>query len=58
MANSPNNGYTLATVFALAYPYGTPTVLSSYQFNSPDDGPPNGGMYHAPDVFASIVDGM
>jgi hypothetical protein len=27
----------------LAYPYGTPTVLSSYKFNSVDDGAPNNG---------------
>ena len=40
---SPNNQYTLAHVFSLAYPYGTPTVLSSYAFSSTDAGAPNGG---------------
>ncbi|EGO22943.1 glycoside hydrolase family 13 protein [Serpula lacrymans var. lacrymans S7.9] len=41
--NSPSNTYTLAHVFSLAHSYGTPTVLSSYQFSSYDDGAPNGG---------------
>jgi hypothetical protein len=40
---SPNNAYTLANIFNLAYPYGTPTVLSSYDFNNGDQGAPNGG---------------
>jgi hypothetical protein len=35
--------YTMANVFMLAYPFGTPTVLSSYQFKGHDDGAPNGG---------------
>jgi hypothetical protein len=35
--------YTLAHVFTLAYPYGTPTILSSYEFNNNDAGAPNGG---------------
>ncbi|KDQ08018.1 glycoside hydrolase family 13 protein [Botryobasidium botryosum FD-172 SS1] len=39
----PNNAYTLAHVFMLAYPFGTPTVLSSYQFGGNDDGSPNNG---------------
>jgi hypothetical protein len=42
-AGSPNNAYNLASVFLLAYPFGTPTVLSSYSFSSADDGAPNGG---------------
>jgi len=41
--NSPNNAYTLANIFLLAYPYGTPTVLSSYSFSNGDQGAPNGG---------------
>jgi hypothetical protein len=41
--DSPHNGYTLASVFQLAYPHGTPTVLSSYAYKTRDDGPPNGG---------------
>ncbi|MBE9179609.1 alpha-amylase family protein [Oculatella sp. LEGE 06141] len=32
--------YTLANVFMLAYPYGTPLVMSSYAFSTPDQGPP------------------
>jgi len=43
-AYSPSNTYTLATVFSLAHPYGTPTVLSSYtNFYNYDSGGPNGG---------------
>jgi len=42
-SNSPSNTYVTANVFALAHPYGSPTVLSSYSFSSPDDGAPNGG---------------
>ncbi|GLW72763.1 hypothetical protein Kpho02_50620 [Kitasatospora phosalacinea] len=34
--------YTLANVFMLAHPYGTPSVHSGYEFNSRDDGAPNG----------------
>ncbi|PFH47276.1 glycoside hydrolase family 13 protein [Amanita thiersii Skay4041] len=41
--NSPSNTYTLATVFSLAHPYGTPTILSSYRFSGTDDGAPDGG---------------
>ncbi|KZV64539.1 carbohydrate-binding module family 20 protein [Peniophora sp. CONT] len=44
-ANSPSNTYTLAMVFSLAHPYGTPTILSSYQgFTNTDAGSPNGGV--------------
>jgi len=39
--NSPSNTYTLAHVFMLAFPYGTPTVLSSYSFSNTDQGAPN-----------------
>ncbi|KAG8714253.1 hypothetical protein FRC09_017824 [Ceratobasidium sp. 395] len=35
--------YSLAHVFMLAYPYGTPTVLSSYTFSNNDDGSPSSG---------------
>ncbi|CEL62905.1 alpha-amylase [Rhizoctonia solani AG-1 IB] len=35
--------YTLAHVFMLAYPYGTPTVLSSYTFSNNDAGSPSNG---------------
>ncbi|VDB96842.1 unnamed protein product [Peniophora sp. CBMAI 1063] len=44
-ALSPSNTYTLAMVFSLAHPYGTPTILSSYQgFTNTDQGSPNGGV--------------
>ncbi|KAJ8089118.1 hypothetical protein PM082_014366 [Marasmius tenuissimus] len=42
-SNSPSNTYVTATVFSLAHPYGTPTVLSSYSFSNNDAGGPNGG---------------
>ncbi|KAH7318858.1 glycoside hydrolase family 13 protein, partial [Rhizoctonia solani] len=35
--------YTLANVFMLAYPYGTPTILSSYAFSDSDTGAPVDG---------------
>ncbi|KAF8747323.1 Alpha-amylase, partial [Rhizoctonia solani] len=35
------NTYTLAHVF-MSYPYGTPTILSSYEFNDSNAGAPNG----------------
>ncbi|KAG6884413.1 hypothetical protein C0993_011372 [Termitomyces sp. T159_Od127] len=41
--NSPSNTYITATIFSLAHPYGTPTVLSSYTYSTTDDGAPNGG---------------
>ncbi|GAA1899280.1 alpha-amylase [Lapillicoccus jejuensis] len=41
------NTYTLANVFMLAWPYGSPNVLSSYQYAGNDDGPPNGGTVNA-----------
>ena len=41
-ANSPNNMYTLAHVWILAHPFGSPTILSSYQFSNGDSGAPNG----------------
>ncbi|KDQ58060.1 carbohydrate-binding module family 20 protein [Jaapia argillacea MUCL 33604] len=43
--NSSSNTYVLATVFSLAHPYGTPSILSSYTFESDntDQGAPNGG---------------
>lgn len=43
-ANSPSNTYVTATIFSLAHPYGTPTILSSYSgFTDTDLGAPNGG---------------
>ncbi|TFK96629.1 glycoside hydrolase superfamily [Pterulicium gracile] len=41
--SSPANTFTLATVFSLAYPYGAPTVVSSYSFDNKDSGAPNQG---------------
>jgi glycosidase len=41
-ANSPNSMYTLAHVWILAHPFGSPTILSSYQFSDGDAGAPNG----------------
>ncbi|EEB90215.1 hypothetical protein MPER_11606 [Moniliophthora perniciosa FA553] len=42
-SNSPSNTYVTATIFSLAHPYGTPTVLSSYSFSDIDAGSPNSG---------------
>lgn len=42
-SKSSNNVYLLATIFSLAHPYGTPTVLSSYSFSDPDSGAPKKG---------------
>ncbi|MFI9001780.1 carbohydrate binding domain-containing protein [Streptomyces sp. NPDC053541] len=44
--------YTLAHVFMLAHPYGTPSVHSGYEFAGRDDGAPNGH-----DVRACYSDG-
>ncbi|KAF8883882.1 glycoside hydrolase family 13 protein [Gymnopilus junonius] len=41
--NSPSNTYITATIFSLAHPYGTPTILSSFSFSAYDDGSPNNG---------------
>jgi len=40
---SPSNIYITASIFSLAHPYGTPTVLSSFSFSSYDQGAPNNG---------------
>ncbi|MFW3462348.1 carbohydrate-binding module family 20 domain-containing protein [Streptomyces microflavus] len=39
--------YTLANVFMLAWPYGSPDVHSGYEFSNHDAGPPNGGQVNA-----------
>ncbi|TDC75438.1 carbohydrate-binding module family 20 domain-containing protein [Streptomyces hainanensis] len=39
--------YTLANVFMLAWPYGSPDVHSGYQFTDHDAGPPNNGAVSA-----------
>ncbi|MFI1967857.1 glycosidase [Streptomyces cinnamoneus] len=39
--------YTLAHVFMLAWPYGSPDVHSGYAFTDRDAGPPNGGAVNA-----------
>jgi alpha-amylase len=36
-----NGGYALANAFMLGWPYGSPTVMSSYDFSNPDQGPPS-----------------
>ena len=37
--------YYLATMFMLAYPYGTPKVMSSYAFSNHDQGPPSSPVH-------------
>ncbi|MCX5075740.1 alpha-amylase family glycosyl hydrolase [Streptomyces sp. NBC_00513] len=46
------SAYTLANVFMLAWPYGSPDVHSGYEWSQKDAGPPNGGS-----VNACYVDG-
>ncbi|MFI5528252.1 carbohydrate-binding module family 20 domain-containing protein [Kitasatospora sp. NPDC051853] len=41
------SAYTLANVFLLAHPYGSPNVYSGYAFTDHDAGPPNGGTVNA-----------
>lgn len=41
------SAYTLAQVFTLAWPYGSPDVNSGYEFSDRDAGPPNGGTVNA-----------
>lgn len=36
-----NGIYALANAFMLAWPYGSPTVMSSYDFSNKDQGPPS-----------------
>lgn len=38
-----NGIYALANAFMLAWPYGSPTVMSSYEFSNRDQGPPSDG---------------
>lgn len=38
--------YTLAVVFMLAWPYGTPILMSSYTFNNTDMGPPESAAFN------------
>ncbi|MER7071659.1 carbohydrate-binding module family 20 domain-containing protein [Terrabacter sp. NPDC000476] len=39
--------YTLANVFMLAWPYGSPNVFSGYEWSDPDAGPPLGGAVNS-----------
>ncbi|GAA3370777.1 carbohydrate-binding module family 20 domain-containing protein [Streptomyces sannanensis] len=39
--------YTLASVFMLAWPYGSPDVHSGYEWTDTEAGPPNGGTVNA-----------
>ncbi|MGW6409719.1 carbohydrate-binding module family 20 domain-containing protein [Streptomyces vinaceus] len=41
------SAYTLASVFMLAWPYGSPDVHSGYEWTDKDAGPPNGGSVNA-----------
>ncbi len=42
--------YTLANVFQLAWPYGSPKLMSSYAFSARDTGPPSDGAGRTNDV--------
>ncbi|MEV7500635.1 alpha-amylase family protein [Streptomyces sp. NPDC093018] len=39
--------YTLANVFMLAWPYGSPDINSGYEWSDTDAGPPNNGQVNA-----------
>ncbi|SDK04086.1 carbohydrate-binding module family 20 domain-containing protein [Streptomyces indicus] len=41
------SAYTLANVFMLAWPYGSPDVHSGYEWSDKDAGPPNSGTVNA-----------
>ncbi|MQA24071.1 MAG: ATPase [Micromonosporaceae bacterium] len=41
LTHKDNAIYALANAFMLAWPYGSPTVMSSYGFSSRDQGPPS-----------------
>ncbi|XXZ48865.1 carbohydrate-binding module family 20 domain-containing protein [Streptomyces cavourensis] len=41
------SAYTLANVFMLAWPYGSPDVHSGYEFSNHDAGPPGDGQVNA-----------
>ncbi len=38
--------YELANIFELAWPYGYPQVMSSYNFSNGDQGPPSSNVYN------------
>uniref|UniRef100_A0A336MI31 alpha-amylase n=1 Tax=Culicoides sonorensis TaxID=179676 RepID=A0A336MI31_CULSO len=38
--NNDQLRYQMAMAFMLAYPYGIPTIISSFKFDSPNQGPP------------------
>jgi alpha-amylase len=43
--------YQLANVFMLAWPYGYPKIMSSYQFDRDDQGPPSDANGHTTAVY-------
>lgn len=47
--------HDLANVFALAWPYGYPQVMSSYAFNDPSQGPPANGDGSTKSVFSGAT---
>jgi hypothetical protein len=51
---SPSNTYITASIFSLAHPYGTPTVLSSYSFSTYDQGAPNNGTGNCTETGGAI----
>ncbi len=43
--------YNLANIFMLAYPYGIPQVMSSYDFTSSDQGPPSDAKGNTDNIY-------
>ncbi|AXE26135.1 glycosidase [Streptomyces globosus] len=47
LSHKNGSAHTLAHVFMLAWPYGSPDVHSGYDWTDKDAGPPNGGTVNA-----------
>jgi alpha-amylase len=50
--------YTMAVTFMLAHDYGIPRVMSSFFFNSNDQGPPSNGAYYTRNPEFESRDGI
>ena len=53
---SDGSQYDLANVFLLAFPYGYPKVMSSYQYASHDQGPPSNPVHSGGNVNCYVSD--
>ncbi|RCW40940.1 alpha amylase-like protein [Halopolyspora algeriensis] len=55
LTHADGRTHELANAFMLAWPYGTPRVMSSYAFSDPDAGPPTAGSGITEDVDCSAA---